>query len=286
MPMKEDLPYFSHDNDARNHAKMKALRARFGWTGYGQFWALNEMIAGSARACLDLSRKVVRAGAACELGMTTDALESFLNFLADPDECGLIDYDQGIITTDRTQENYEHLNGERVRKRTKGTNGAENRWNGAEKEENGAEKNAKLNETKLKEKKEDIREAQAPAPTIPRFKKPTLEELAEYCKERKNTVDPERFFNHYESNGWMVGKAHMKDWQRAIMNWEKNSIDAGNKQTYTSKPKDPPEREIKGTEVPPEFMEMWERKYGSKKDHDPETVDEPQEQKENENAEW
>ncbi len=23
--MKEDLPYFSHDNDARNHAKMKAL---------------------------------------------------------------------------------------------------------------------------------------------------------------------------------------------------------------------------------------------------------------------
>ena len=32
--MKNDLPYFSHDNDARNNPKMKALRARFGWTGY------------------------------------------------------------------------------------------------------------------------------------------------------------------------------------------------------------------------------------------------------------
>jgi len=51
-------------------------------------------------------------------------------------------------------------------------------------------------------------------------------------------------------------------------------------------PTKPPEREIKGTEVPPEFMEMWERKYGSKKDREPEAVDEPQEQKENENAEW
>jgi hypothetical protein len=104
--MKDDLPYFTHDNDARNHAKMKALRARFGWTGYGQFWALNEMIAGSPGARLDISRKVVRAAVACELGMTTDALEDLLAFLADPDECGLIDYDSGIVTTDRTQEDY------------------------------------------------------------------------------------------------------------------------------------------------------------------------------------
>ena len=50
--MKDDLPYFSHDNDSRNHPKMKALRARYVWTGYGQFWALNEMIAGSDLAYL------------------------------------------------------------------------------------------------------------------------------------------------------------------------------------------------------------------------------------------
>ena len=56
--MKDDLPYFSHDNDSRNHPKMKALRARYGWTGYGQFWALNEMIAGSSGARLDLGIRV------------------------------------------------------------------------------------------------------------------------------------------------------------------------------------------------------------------------------------
>lgn len=104
--MKNDLPYFTHDNDARNHPKMKALRARFGWTGYGQFWALNEMIAGAQEARLDLSRKVVRASVACELGMTSDALDDLLRFLADPDECGLVHYVDGILTTDRTQEDY------------------------------------------------------------------------------------------------------------------------------------------------------------------------------------
>jgi hypothetical protein len=104
--MKDDLPYFSHDNDARNHAKMKALRARFGWTGYGQFWALNEMIAGASQARLDLSRKVVKAAVACELGMTPSALDDLLLFLSNKDECGLINLENGIVTTDRTKEDY------------------------------------------------------------------------------------------------------------------------------------------------------------------------------------
>ena len=62
--MRDNLPHFSHDNDSRNHAKMKALRARFGWSGYGQFWALNEMVASAPEARLDLSRKVVRSAVA------------------------------------------------------------------------------------------------------------------------------------------------------------------------------------------------------------------------------
>ena len=62
------------------------------------------------------------------------------------------------------------------------------------------------------------------------FNKPTIDEIKEYCTERKNSVDSERFFNHYESNGWMVGKTKMKDWRAAIRNWEKNSFDTATKQ--------------------------------------------------------
>ena len=53
------------------------------------------------------------------------------------------------------------------------------------------------------------------------FQKPTLEEVKTYCKERKNSVDAERFIAYYESNGWKVGRNPMKDWKMAIITWEK-----------------------------------------------------------------
>ena len=32
----------------------------------------------------------------------------------------------------------------------------------------------------------------------------------------------EQFMDHYESNGWMVGKNKMKDWQAAVRTWERS----------------------------------------------------------------
>jgi hypothetical protein len=54
------------------------------------------------------------------------------------------------------------------------------------------------------------------------FSPPSLEMVLEYCQERKNSVDPERWFDHYTSNGWMVGKNKMKDWKAAVRTWERN----------------------------------------------------------------
>ena len=53
------------------------------------------------------------------------------------------------------------------------------------------------------------------------FQKPSLDDIREYCISRGNQVDPEQFFNFYESKGWMVGKSPMKDWRAAIRTWEK-----------------------------------------------------------------
>lgn len=57
-----------------------------------------------------------------------------------------------------------------------------------------------------------------------RFSKPSLLEIQSYCLERKNTVDTQRFFDYYESNGWRVGKNPMKDWKASIRTWEKSDI--------------------------------------------------------------
>ena len=57
-----------------------------------------------------------------------------------------------------------------------------------------------------------------------RFIKPTLEEVEEYCKERNNNIDAERFIDFYESKGWKVGSSPMKDWKACIRTWEKKNV--------------------------------------------------------------
>lgn len=69
--------------------------------------------------------------------------------------------------------------------------------------------------------------------TRSRFVKPTLEEIRAYCKERKNNIDPERFKDYYDSNGWKVGRNPMKDWKATVRNWEK-----GNKKRSNAEPID------------------------------------------------
>lgn len=53
-----------------------------------------------------------------------------------------------------------------------------------------------------------------------RFKIPSVIEIASYCRKRNNTVDAQRFFDFYESKGWMIGKNKMKDWKAAVRTWE------------------------------------------------------------------
>lgn len=52
---------------------------------------------------------------------------------------------------------------------------------------------------------------------------PSLQEVIDYCKERNNFVDPNKWFDFYSANGWKVGKNPMKDWRACVRNWERNS---------------------------------------------------------------
>ena len=52
-------------------------------------------------------------------------------------------------------------------------------------------------------------------------KRPTLEEVTEYCVERDSSVDPQYFLDWQEANGWKLSNGNpLKSWQAAIRNWE------------------------------------------------------------------
>lgn len=69
----------------------------------------------------------------------------------------------------------------------------------------------KENETENKKKKRNI------------FIPPTVEEVAEYCKERENTINAEQFVDYYAARGWELKHGQkMKDWKASIRTWEQN----------------------------------------------------------------
>jgi len=66
------------------------------------------------------------------------------------------------------------------------------------------------------------------------FQTPTLDEIKSYVEEKGYIVDAERFWNFYESKGWMIGKNKMKNWRAAVVTWQKEekSRNERNRQRY------------------------------------------------------
>ena len=56
------------------------------------------------------------------------------------------------------------------------------------------------------------------------FKKPTLDEVKNYCILRNNNIDAEAFIDFYESKNFYIGKNKMKDWKACIRTWERREI--------------------------------------------------------------
>ncbi len=72
--------------------------------------------------------------------------------------------------------------------------------------------NENENENTIKEKK------------VSAFQKPTLIEIKTYMTEIGMADVSEKWFDYYESNGWLVGKNKMKNWKAAVRTWKSNNL--------------------------------------------------------------
>lgn len=48
---------------------------------------------------------------------------------------------------------------------------------------------------------------------------PTLAEVQEYCFKATIPVDPVRFWNHYQGQGWKLGNNPIHDWKAVLVKW-------------------------------------------------------------------
>lgn len=83
----------------------------------------------------------------------------------------------------------------------------------------GLDESSTLIEKNMNKNRIEERDARA------RVRIPTLEEITDYCEKRGRKVDPQRFFDYYSANGWLIGGQPMRDWQAVVRRWETNGKD-------------------------------------------------------------
>lgn len=99
--------------------------------------------------------------------------------------------------------------------------------------------NSQGNSIKESKIKRNINKRENIGATRKHFLPPTIEDVIHYCQERNNQIDPQRFFDYYESNGWVIGKGvPIKDWKACVRNWERHERNRANE-----KPNEPSEYE-------------------------------------------
>ena len=88
---------------------------------------------------------------------------------------------------------------------------------------------------KEKERKEDREEnapgesanVKKPKPFVP----PTVEEVREYCLQRKSGVDPVRFWEYFDAGGWKDSEGKpVRNWKQKLITWESHSREKGKEQ--------------------------------------------------------
>lgn len=74
----KDAYYFSHDSNARNDPKILAMRSKYGYEGYGWFWALVEMMREQNNLKLPMQPQCMWNAYALQLQCDVDAVHKFV----------------------------------------------------------------------------------------------------------------------------------------------------------------------------------------------------------------
>jgi hypothetical protein len=198
------MKWFKHDSSSNMDAKLRKVRAKYGMEGYGLYWYCLELIAQTVeKHNLTFELEHDSELISIDTGIHQDVVQEMMQFMV---KLGLFE-DVGnrvycIKMATRTDEYTQKLISKAggvptVSRQTPDGVGIK---------------------SVLIEEKEEKEETPKPAPSK-RFKKPTSEQVQKYIKEMGYGVDPIRFINFYESNGWKVGKNKMVSWESAITGW-------------------------------------------------------------------
>ena len=216
--MKESY-YFSHDSNASDDPKCLLLIDQLGLEGYGIYWVLIEQL----RNQPDFKYPIQLLAPLAKRYSTSGE-----KFAAVVKNYGLFQIDEDYFFS----LSLNNRMGKYIETKEKRRLAANARWKNndanAMQVHNISNANAmqmqstcnanKVKESKVNKNKEEGEEAfSKPAPK--KFIKPELIEVEEFFFQKNFAAEGAKFYNYFESNGWMVGRNKMKDWHAAANNW-------------------------------------------------------------------
>jgi hypothetical protein len=243
---KKDAYYFPHFSNARHDRKLKRIIKEFGVEGYGIYFMLLEVL----REQTDL-RYPIR-----DIDLLADEFntsEAKIKTIIGNYDLFIID-EKAMFFSPKQAEYLQPYFAKSERAR----NAAILRWSEQKQlpENSKSNANAYANAEQMqcdgnasKVKKSKVKES------IVKSTLPALNEVEMYCKERGNGIDPQKWYDHYTANGWMVGRNKMKDWRAAVRTWERNGL------STPAKPARPPStiKDQDGNDIVNPAYKQWRK---------------------------
>lgn len=220
------MKWFKHNSNANMDAKLQEILLDYGLEGYGLYWYCVELIAGN----VDQENLTFELEHDCRIiarntGSTVQRVQEMMTKFI---ELGLFEDSGGIVTCLKLAKVADDYTAKLVRKKIDETPELPDVGESPTNSEK-----VPLDKIRIDKNRLDKNISKTPKKSSPKkFIKPDLESIEEYFRERDHfnpKAIAEKFLNHYESNGWKVGKNPMKDWKAAVRTWmgnEKNQSNA------------------------------------------------------------
>ena len=222
------MKWFKHDSNAHIDAKIKKVKHKYGITGYGLYWYCIELIAGALDS-KNITFELEEDAEIIALEWSLDQLkvQEIMEYMV---SIGLFENSDGHITCLKLAKRLDDTNSKNPEIRRilavleKGKLG-----DTPTNSEDVLPDKTRLDKTRLEESIKDIKPlvANAPVEQKKRFTPPTISEISCQMESKGLPLDQadreaDKFFNFYESKGWMVGKNKMKIWKASVNTWLSN----------------------------------------------------------------
>ena len=230
----------------RNDIKVKALRRKFGHTGYAVWCFMLEVLTDKDDFTMDFG-ELDQELLAADFDVPVEELREIIEYSV---KIGLFQQDGDKIYSEAHKKRFAEVFEIWEKRREQRKRRAEvNRLNGqkggnpnfrkgqpnpyynttesvmsdnpniTEDIRETTEDNPKRNKTK-QNVTEPIKETpKEEKKTATRFSAPSVVEVQQYISEKGYRIDAQHFIDYYTANGWRVGRNPMKDWKAAVRTW-------------------------------------------------------------------